>query len=70
MQRPLYFLGVSMASFRTVLNYADGKEGVIEGGQLIRNQSDGYVIKGGKLSGDSSFGSIGSHYDSFCHCSL
>ncbi|EPB71577.1 putative flagellar protein FliS [Ancylostoma ceylanicum] len=43
----------------TVLNYADGKQAVIEGGQLIRNQTDGYVIKGGKISGDTNFGSFG-----------
>ncbi|KAL6738666.1 hypothetical protein Aduo_012190 [Ancylostoma duodenale] len=55
------FITNAQQNIRTVLNYADKKEAVIEGGQLIRNQTDGYVIKGGKISGDTNFGSFGSH---------
>ncbi|CAJ0603330.1 unnamed protein product [Cylicocyclus nassatus] len=37
--------------FRTVLNFGLGQEAVVEGGKIIRNQTDGYVIRGGKVSG-------------------
>ncbi|ETN69882.1 hypothetical protein NECAME_05068 [Necator americanus] len=37
-------------NIRTIL-YLDNDPVVVEGGKLFRNQTDGYVIKGGKISG-------------------
>ncbi|KAK6750642.1 hypothetical protein RB195_002551 [Necator americanus] len=45
-------------NIRTIL-YLDNDPVIVEGGKLFRNQTDGYVIKGGKISGYTASASSG-----------